>query len=76
MAEKKPDFEQASSRLTEIIRALERGDTPLEGAVKLFEEGAKLAVYCETLLVKAEQRVLKLTRSGDTVTEQEFEATE
>jgi exodeoxyribonuclease VII small subunit len=76
MAEKKPDFEQSVTRLNEIIRALERGDTPLEASIKLFEEGAKLAGHCETLLQKAEQRVAKLTKIGDTVEEQPFEPAE
>jgi exodeoxyribonuclease VII small subunit len=76
MAEKKPNFEQAVTRLNEVIRTLERGDTPLEDSIKLFEEGAKLAAHCDTLLQKAEQRVTKLVKTGDTVNEQEFEATE
>ena len=76
MAEKKPDFEQSVARLHEIIRALERGDTPLEESIKLFEEGAKLAGHCEGLLQKAEQRVTKLVKTGDTVEEQQFEQME
>ncbi|MDR0325616.1 MAG: exodeoxyribonuclease VII small subunit [Oscillospiraceae bacterium] len=76
MAEKKPDFEQSVNRLNEIIRALERGDTPLEDSIKLFEEGAKLAGHCETLLRKAEQRVSKLVKTGDTVIEEPFEPIE
>ena len=76
MAEKKPDFEQSVARLNEIIRALERGDTPLEASINLFEEGAKLAGHCEVLLQKAEQRVTKLVKNGDTVEEQQFEQME
>ena len=75
-AEKKPDFEQSVARLNEIIRALEKGDAPLEESIKLFEEGAKLAGHCESLLQKAEQRVTKLVKSGDTVEEQAFDDTE
>jgi exodeoxyribonuclease VII small subunit len=76
LAEKKPDFEQAVGRLDEIIRALEQGDTPLEASIKLFEEGAKLAGLCETLLQKAEQRVTKLVNTGDRVEEKPFEPTD
>jgi exodeoxyribonuclease VII small subunit len=76
MAEKKNGFEQSVNRLNEIVRSLERGDTPLEESVKLFEEGAKLAGHCEILLHKAEQRVVKLVKSGDTVEEQPFEPSE
>ncbi len=77
MAAKKQSFEEAVTRINEIIRALERGDTPLEDSIKLFEEGAKLAGTCETLLQKAEQRVTKLTKTPEnTVEEQPFEQTE
>ena len=57
MAEKKLDFEQAVNRLNEIIRALERGDTPLEDSIKLFEEGAKLAGLLQKTLAAAEQKL-------------------
>ncbi|MCL2003348.1 MAG: exodeoxyribonuclease VII small subunit [Oscillospiraceae bacterium] len=76
MPEKKPDFEQSVIRMSEIIRALERGDTPLADSIKLFEEGAKLAGHCEALLEKAEQRVTKLVKTGDSVEEQPFESAE
>jgi exodeoxyribonuclease VII small subunit len=76
MAEKKLDFEQSVTRINEIVRRLERGDTPLTESIKLFEEGAKLAGHCETLLEKAEQRVTKLVKTGDTVEEQAFEPAE
>jgi exodeoxyribonuclease VII small subunit len=75
LAEKKKSFEEAVTRINEILRALERGDTPLEDSIKLFEEGAKLAGHCETLLQKAEQRVTKLVKTQDnTVEEQPFDA--
>ena len=73
MSQKKASFEEAVARMNDIIRTLERGDAPLEASIKLFEEGAKLAGHCETLLKKAEQRVTKLMRTEDGVTEQPFE---
>jgi exodeoxyribonuclease VII small subunit len=76
MADKKLDFEQSVTRMNEIIRTLERGDTPLADSIKLFEEGAKLAGQCETLLQKAEQRVTKLVNTGESVEELPFEPTE
>ena len=42
MAGKKLDFEQSMARLEEIVGLLERGDAPLDEAMALFEEGAKL----------------------------------
>lgn len=73
MSKAKPNFEDSVTRLNEIIRALERGDTPLEDSIKLFEEGAKLAGHCQSLLTKAEQRVTKLVKNGETMEEEEFE---
>jgi exodeoxyribonuclease VII small subunit len=72
----KPDFEHSVNRMNEIIRALERGETPLEDSIKLFEEGAKLAGHCQTLLAKAEQRVTKLVKNGEAVEEEAFEPVE
>ena len=60
MAEKKLNFEQAMSRLGEIVSQLEKGDAPLEDALSLFEEGTKLMKSCTLQLNKAEQKVAKL----------------
>lgn len=57
MAVKKQSFEQAMSRLEEIVKTLERGECDLDGSLKLFEEGAKLARTCNEMLDKAEQKV-------------------
>lgn len=65
MAEKKPTFEQAMARLEEIVTGLEQGDLPLDESLSLYEEGAKLMKQCNTLLDKAEQKVMKL-RVSDT----------
>ena len=65
MAEKKTSFEERMRRLEEIVRLLERGDAPLEDAMKLFEEGTKLAKGCDELLDKAEKTVVKLSKGPD-----------
>lgn len=70
MAEKKMDFEQALLRLEEIVTLLERGEAPLEQSLALFEEGSKLLRQCTGLLDKAEQKVAKLTASGEVPIEQ------
>ncbi len=62
---KKPSFEESIKRLEEIVRTLEKGDTPLENSIKLFEEGIKLSGVCNTLLENAEQKVTKLIKSDD-----------
>lgn len=61
MAEKKPTFEEAMTRLEEIVAQMERGETPLEESLAMFEEGTKLLKQCTGLLDKAEQKVSLLT---------------
>ena len=39
-------YEQAYKRLEEIVEKLENGSVPLEESMKLFEEGTKLANFC------------------------------
>ena len=64
-AKKKVDFETSMLRLEEIINLLERGEAPLEQAMKLFEEGAKLLRECTAQLDAAEQKVSVLTAGTD-----------
>lgn len=75
MAVKKQSFEQAMSRLEEIVKTLERGECDLDESLKLFEEGAKLARSCNEMLDKAEQKVniLLNAQSGE---EASFESEE
>lgn len=64
-AKKKVDFETSMLRLEEIVNLLERGEAPLEQAMKLFEEGAKLLRECTAQLDAAEQKVTVLTAGSD-----------
>ena len=60
MATKKLTFEGSISRLEQIVAQLERGDTPLEEAMALFEEGAKLSALCYNTLDRAQLKVTEL----------------
>lgn len=53
-------YETAVKRLQEIVKILESGGLPLEDTVKLFEEGAELAAFCNKELKNAEQRIIAL----------------
>lgn len=64
-AKKKVDFETSMLRLEEIVNLLERGEAPLEQAMKLFEEGAQLLRECTAQLDEAEQKVTLLTAGPD-----------
>lgn len=73
-AKKKLNFEQAMTRLDEIVTALERGEAPLDEAMKLFEEGSRLMRECTQMLDQAEQKVTLLTAGSDGMPqEQPFE---
>ena len=67
MAVKKQSFEESMGRLEAIVAQLEKGECGLDQSLKLFEEGARLAGQCESLLDKAEQKVNLLLASGEEV---------
>ena len=58
-------FEAAYAELAAIIEQLESGSLSLDESVRLFERGRTLSEHCQTLLDKAELRVMQLTGSGD-----------
>ena len=66
MAGKKLDFEQSMARLEEIVGLLERGDAPLDEAMALFEEGAKLMRECTKRLDQAAEGDPAHRRGGRT----------
>lgn len=55
-------FEEAMARLQEIVQKLEGGEEPLESAMKLFEEGAKLSAQCYEALDRAEQKITQFAK--------------
>lgn len=61
----KPSFEQAITRIDEIVKSLEKGDAALEKSLSLFEEGTKLIKFCAKLLDSAEQQVVRLQKGSD-----------
>ncbi len=67
------NFEDGLRRLDEIVKLLEKGDAPLEAALKLFEEGTTLVSKCNTLLDNAQQKVMTILKKDDTMTEVPFQ---
>ena len=57
-------FEQAMSRLEEIIAALENNQISLEKSVDLFQEGIKLSKICSDKLAGIEDKVAKIVVDG------------
>lgn len=60
-----PSFEESLKRLEELVAQLERGDLPLEEAIKIFEEGARLSEECRKHLEAAEGKVEILLKQRD-----------
>lgn len=73
MNEKNKSFEQNMARLEQIVRAMERGDVPLEESLKLFQEGTELVRSCNKLLDEAQLQVKKIMTAPDgSPVEEEF----
>ena len=58
-------YEEAFEQLEAAVAALQDGKFPLERALLYYEEGMKLAQYCDALLQKAELSVQQLSVSSD-----------
>lgn len=50
-------FEEAMSRLEEIVKSLEKGDLPLDKAMASFEEGVTLSKVCMKHLEEADRKI-------------------
>ena len=65
MNQKNKTFEESMVRLEQIVRAMERGDVPLEESLKLFQEGTELVRSCGKLLDNAQLQVNKVMTAAD-----------
>ena len=62
---KSQTFEESMGRLEQIVRAMERGDVPLEESLKLFQEGTQLVQTCTKLLDDAQLQIKKVMTAAD-----------
>lgn len=61
------NFEQSIDKLSQIVEQMEKGDLPLEQALKQFESGIKITRECQTALKSAQQKVEQLIeKNGNT----------
>ncbi|MAG21043.1 MAG: exodeoxyribonuclease VII small subunit [Candidatus Marinimicrobia bacterium] len=59
-------FEQAMTRLEEIVKQLEDSAISIEESLALFEEGTELTKMCRSRLEEAEKKIIVLTQNeGD-----------
>ncbi|HEX4602702.1 MAG TPA: exodeoxyribonuclease VII small subunit [Candidatus Angelobacter sp.] len=68
-----PKFEDCLQRLEQIVDELEKGNVPLEQALKLFEEGLKLSSSCRKELEEAEGKVEILLRQNGKLQPEPYE---
>lgn len=59
-------FEQAEKELEQIVERLERGDAPLDEAIRLWERGEELYRLCRDRLDAAHGRIEELARAQTT----------
>ena len=65
MEKQNKSFENNMQRLEQIVRAMERGDVPLEESLKLFQEGTELVRSCNELLDNAQLQVKMIMTAAD-----------
>jgi exodeoxyribonuclease VII small subunit len=68
-----PKFEECLQRLEKIVDELEKGNVPLERAIKLFEEGVQLSNSCRLELEAAEGKVEILLKQNGKLQAEPFE---
>ncbi len=65
MNQENKSFEASMARLEQIVRAMERGDVPLEESLKLFQEGTELVRSCGKILDNAQLQITKIMTAPD-----------
>ncbi len=71
--EEEMSFEEALSKLEEVVNHLEEGKLTLEDSLAKFEEGILLTRMCNKRLVEAKQKVEKLIERNGKVTSEPME---
>lgn len=67
-------FEDCLQRLEQIVDELEKGNAPLEQALKLFEEGVQLSATCRKELEQAEGKVEILLKQNGKLQPEPYES--
>ncbi|MEG0275497.1 MAG: exodeoxyribonuclease VII small subunit [Coprobacillus sp.] len=57
-------YEQAITRLEEIVSQLEGNEICLEDSIALFQEGIELSKYCDDKLKNIQKKVAQIYENG------------
>jgi len=74
---KKPQScEKALKDLESIVTKMEKGDLPLEDALKQYEKGMSLVQNCQKALSDADQRIKLIMEKNGEITQESFALSE
>lgn len=69
----KKTFESALQRLEAITEEMENGELSLESSLKKFDEGIKLAQFCNAQLEDAKEKIEMLIDKGDHIESEPYQ---
>jgi len=55
-------FEKAIEQLTDIVKGIEQGTTPLQQSLDQYEKGMALINHCRHILTDAEKKIEKISQ--------------
>jgi len=61
----KLNFEDTITRLEEIVRGIETGQTPLEESLTKFETGMELIAHCREILGRCEDKLETISAAAN-----------
>lgn len=76
MSDKEIKFEDAMTRLEQIVNAMESGKLPLDETIKQFTEASELSNFCEKKLSEFEKKIEVLTQNNGQTQWSDFEQTQ
>ncbi|PIV18985.1 MAG: exodeoxyribonuclease VII small subunit [Elusimicrobia bacterium CG03_land_8_20_14_0_80_50_18] len=68
----KKDFEKDLKRLEDIVALLEKGDSPLDESIKLFEEGIEKAAEMKKNLEEAKRKIELISKKSGLFSTEKF----
>ena len=60
MSKEELSFEEAMSKLEQIVQKLEEGDVPLEKAITYYQEGMNLSKICNDKLNSVQEKMAQI----------------